>query len=115
MTSTKTFTGCLTRSFLKGGAWLVILGFAFIALTVYTNGIEATNPNLTGPSYPEQVAAKHGCEKPVEGVLPSAVIVTREGDIAAKYLTSDKAIGDALDFALNGADNGIVTVYTFCR
>lgn len=86
------------------------------------SGPLSSEPNLGRPhaeGSPAALLEKHDCwtgEVPADmrGEFPGHVIVRYDSDIAAQYRGA-KAVGDALEFVFDGADNGVVEVIGFCR
>lgn len=115
-TTQKTYTTALRILALGAVAFFAVLALTHGSTEDVAWGKQGT---ADGTSWAEQLAAKHDCRPTVEGHLPSAVIVTRDGDVAAKYLTTDKAIGAALDHEFGTPAqvraSGVVSVSAFCR
>jgi hypothetical protein len=111
--NTKTFTGSLTRSLVKGGAWLVLLMVAFVALANYSANVE-TNDIYAGPSYAETVAASHTCWTEGDHGYPKGVVVTMRGDVAAHYTENPAVVDLALNHVLGDESPRIFSVTAFC-
>lgn len=109
----------LYKGLVKAVLAMIVVGAAFIFMANNTASQVQENRVEDGPTYPEQIAAKHNCwmgEAPADVEVPGHVVVRYEGDVAARYL-GPKAVADALNYLFDDTkdNHGVAEVYAFCR
>lgn len=125
MTTTRSLRATLGRAAVKAVVITAALGGSYATADALNGsnvvlGEGAEPPALIQPADPTQALVKrHDCwtgEAPADmaGVIPGHVVIRYDGDTTATYRGS-RAVGDALAFLFDGADNGVAAVAGFCR
>lgn len=125
----KTYKQAIARGLVQAAIGTALSGAALVIMSqTVASPIDATPvaPNQSvmdgrdnAEGSPADLMDRHDCwngEAPadMQDVIPGHVVIRYDGDVAATY-RGERAVGDALEFIFDDADNGVVEVVGFCR